>query len=66
MYQRARKLAQAAEARPDQFMKLAEQQLEAYVVSINALSLIDQKSAWIVLPISAESNREVSAWPVKG
>lgn len=63
MYQRARKLAQLAGNGPDQFMKLAELQLEAYVVSINALSLIDQKNAWIVLPVSVETGNEVRACP---
>ena len=61
MYQRARKLAQLAGNSPDHFIKLAELQLEAYVVSINALSLIDQKSAWLVLPVSVESGNEVRA-----
>lgn len=61
MYQRARKLANVIGSNPDQFISLAEQQLEAFVVSINALSLIDPKSAWFVLPLSAETGNEVSA-----
>lgn len=63
MYQRARKLANVIGSNPDQFISLAEQQLEAFVVSINALSLIDPKSAWFVLPLSAETGNEVSACP---
>lgn len=59
MYQRARKLGNAISNNPVQFLDLAELQLEAYLVSINALSLIDPKSAWFVLPISAESGNEV-------
>lgn len=62
MYQRARKLAQQVDDSPDQFIRLGEQQLEAYIVSINALSLLDQKSAWMVLPISVETGNEVCAW----
>ena len=60
MYQRARKLANIINSQPEQFVNLAELQLEAYLVSINALSLIDPQSAWFVLPISAESGNEVS------
>lgn len=61
MYQRARKLGNISSNGPEQFLNLAELQLEAYLVSINALSLIDPKSAWFVLPISAETGNEVSA-----
>lgn len=59
MYQRARKLAALSTSEPQQFKILAEQRLEAYAVSINALSLVDSKSAWIVLPFTADSNNEV-------
>jgi hypothetical protein len=64
MYQRARKLGNIITSighTPEQYIALAELQLEAYLVSINALSLIDPKSAWFVLPISAETGNEVSA-----
>lgn len=61
MYQRARKLGNVISNNPDQFLTLAELQLEAYLVCINALSLIDPKSAWFVLPISAEGGNEVGA-----
>ena len=59
MYQRARKLGTVISNNPDQFLNLAELQLEAYTVCINALSLLDPKSAWFVLPISAENSNEV-------
>lgn len=59
MYQRARKLGIVINNNPEQFVDLAEMQLEAYLVSINALSLIDPKSAWFVLSISADSGNEV-------
>ena len=42
-------------------MSLTRLQLEAYIVSINALSLVDPKSAWIVLPFTTDTNNEVSA-----
>lgn len=55
MYQRARKLAALSNAAdPAQYFVLAEQQLEALVISSNALALLDQKDAWIVLPLVPE------------
>ncbi len=61
MYQRARKLAGLGNTTSEQFLGLAELQLEAYLVSINALSLVDPKSAWIILPFIADPGNEVSA-----
>ena len=55
MYQHARKLAALSNtSEPAQYFLLAEQQLEALVISSNALALLDQKDAWIVLPIAPE------------
>ncbi len=55
MYQRARKLAVLSNTNePAQYFSLAEQQLEALVVSSNALALLDQKDAWIILPFVPE------------
>ncbi|THH14049.1 hypothetical protein EW146_g6244 [Bondarzewia mesenterica] len=56
MYQRATKLSTLTNDL-SQYIPLVEQQLEAYVVAINALSLLDQKNAWIVLPLSSESDQ---------
>ena len=61
MYQRARKLASLSSSNPEQFLSLGELQLEAYIISINALSLVDPKSAWIVLPYTADVSNEVWA-----
>ncbi|KAI0698869.1 nucleoporin Nup120/160-domain-containing protein [Cytidiella melzeri] len=58
MYQRARKFAVLGQNNPEEYIKLAQLQLEAYVVSINALSLIDQKNAWFVLPATPDSLHE--------
>lgn len=58
MYQRARKL-QDLTTDPTSFSALAEEQLEAYTVAINALSLVDQKNSWVVLPVPPESTHEV-------
>ena len=60
MYQRARKLAVLRNSNAELFVNLGELQLEAYIVSINALSLVDSKSSWIVLPFTAELENEVS------
>lgn len=59
MYQRARKLA-AVIGDASTFAELAELQLEAYVVAINSLALVDPKNQWITLPITAETGHEVS------
>jgi len=55
MYQRARKLAALSNTNePAQYFSMAEQQLEALAISSNALALLDQKDAWIILPIAPE------------
>jgi hypothetical protein len=55
MYQRARKLATLA-SEPSNFVPMAELQIEAYLAAVNALSLVDQKVAWIAIPLVAESD----------
>ena len=63
MYQRARKLATLA-VEPSNFVPMAELQLEAYLGAVNALSLVDQKVAWIAIPIAAESDYLVCPLPL--
>ena len=41
------------------FAELADLQLEAYAVAMNALALVDSKSQWFTLPIVSETGREV-------
>ncbi|GLB33440.1 putative nucleoporin Nup120/160 [Lyophyllum shimeji] len=53
MYQRARKLQDLIHD-PTSFASLAEEQLEAYLVAINALSLVEPKNAWVLLPMPAD------------
>ncbi|GJJ16272.1 hypothetical protein Clacol_010568 [Clathrus columnatus] len=53
MYQFARRLSPFMEG-SSQFVVVAEMQAEAYLVAINALSLLDPKNAWIALPIPSE------------
>ncbi len=60
MYQRARKL-EALMGDASAFAELADLQLEAYAVAMNALALVDSKSQWITLPIVIETGREVGA-----
>jgi len=50
MYQRARKLRDII-TDPQTFLTLAEDQLESLSVAINALYLVDEKSAWILMPV---------------
>ena len=58
MYQRARKLG-SLRAAPEDFLAISELQLEAYAVSINSLSLVDEKCAWFTMPVSSENSVEV-------
>lgn len=60
MYQRARKLASLI-GDSENSISLVEAQLEAYAVSMSALALIDQRNAWIVIPVTAETGHAVSA-----
>jgi len=57
MYQRVRKLQDLIDD-PTQLLALAEEQLEAYIVAMNSLALLDRPNAWIVMPISVENGRE--------
>ncbi|KAF9569446.1 hypothetical protein CPC08DRAFT_678255 [Agrocybe pediades] len=50
MYQRARKL-QDIITDSQAFIALAEDQLESLSVAINALYLVDEKFAWVVMPV---------------
>jgi hypothetical protein len=61
MYQRAQKIHQLITTAA-LFAELAEDELEAYLIAINALSLLDAKDAWIVLPIVPGSHQEVSCY----
>lgn len=58
MYQYARRLS-AYMASPQQFVALSEMQAHAYLVAMNALSLIDHKSAWISMPATPEAISQV-------
>jgi len=57
MYQRARKIANL-QGDLSNFNNLAELQLEAYAVAMNALSLLEQKTAWIAIPVTGETGHE--------
>jgi nuclear pore complex protein Nup160 len=59
MYQRAQKL-QDLITDPSLMVPLGEEQLEAFLVAMNSLSLLDEKNAWIVMPISSDSGHAVS------
>ncbi|KAK2466397.1 hypothetical protein APHAL10511_002039 [Amanita phalloides] len=57
MYDRARKINDLI-ADAQSFVALAEEQLSAYTVALNSLSLVDQGSAWFVLSTVSESTQE--------
>ncbi|TFK43307.1 nucleoporin Nup120/160-domain-containing protein [Crucibulum laeve] len=57
MYQRARKLEEVA-TDASVFLTLAADLVEALSIAINALSLVDQKTSWILMPISPDSMNE--------
>ena len=62
MYQRARKLAALSNTdEPTLYFALAEQQVEALVITSNALSLLDQKDGWIILPVALEGQQQQGA-----
>jgi nuclear pore complex protein Nup160 len=54
MYQHALKL-KAAIVDCASFVEMAQAQLEAIMIAINALSLVDSRNAWIVIPKSLSS-----------
>ena len=62
MYQRARKLQELISDGVS-FASLAEDQLEAYNIAINSLSLVDQRNAWVLLPVSMDTAHEVHFIP---
>ncbi|KAF8204833.1 nucleoporin Nup120/160-domain-containing protein [Pholiota molesta] len=57
MYQRARKL-QDVITDVTSFIALAEDQLEALSVAVNALNLVDEKNAWVLMPIVSDTSRK--------
>ena len=61
MYDRARKIHDLI-VDAQSFMALAEEQLMAYTVAINSLSLVDHGNAWFVLSSITESNPKVSGF----
>jgi hypothetical protein len=60
MYQRAKSL-QDLISDPSTFIYLAEEQLEAYMVAINALSLLERRIAWIAMPMVYNTDGQVKA-----
>ncbi|KAJ4472069.1 nucleoporin Nup120/160-domain-containing protein [Lentinula aciculospora] len=58
MYQKARKLRGLMTRDPSLVTRLAGEQLEAYLISMNALSLADPKNLWFLLPGSVDSTHE--------
>ncbi len=56
MYQQAQKLS-ASVIEAKSFIEVAQAQLEATVIAMNALSLVDSKDAWIVVPRSSATVR---------
>lgn len=59
MYQRARKLQGLMIKDPSLMARLATEQLESYMISMNALSLADSKNLWFLLPGSVDTANEV-------
>ena len=62
MYQRARKLQELISDGVS-FASLAEDQLDAYNIAINSLSLINPQNAWVPLPIPTDNTHEVRFIP---
>lgn len=58
MVQYARRLSSHMKS-SQYFVVLSEMQAHAYLVAMNALSLIDPKNAWISMPIAPEVASQV-------
>lgn len=58
MYQCARKLHDIVTTSSALLAELADEELEAYMIAMNSLSLVDPKNAWILIPGSVESERD--------
>lgn len=59
MYLRSRKIQDLGNDTSG-VIELAEQQREACMIAINALSLLSRPSAWFTIPLVADTGREVS------
>lgn len=57
MYQRARKLHSLIVGNPSLVNSLADEELNAYLTAMNALSLVDSKNAWLLTTGTAENDR---------
>jgi nuclear pore complex protein Nup160 len=60
MYLQAQKLA-VAMVDSVSFIETAQAQLDAIMIAINALSLVDSKNAWIVVPKSSTAVRNCTS-----
>jgi nuclear pore complex protein Nup160 len=58
MYQRARRIRAIIGKSSAGLNELASDELEAYMIAINALSLVDLKNAWIVVPRTANVTQD--------
>lgn len=54
MYQRAQKIKEIITS-AQTFLDLAEDQLDSLLVAVNALHLVDEKSAWVLMAASPDS-----------
>jgi hypothetical protein len=50
MYQHAQNLHELVMSSPSVVIDLGPEELEAYLLAMNCLSLIDSKDAWILMP----------------
>lgn len=56
MYQRARKIHSLLTNNPGLLPTLASLELDAYMIASNALSLVDPKNAWVLIPAIDNQN----------
>jgi len=59
MYQRARKYDDLFGDNPQLLVQYAEEELEAYMITMNSLSLVDSKNAWFLMRWSANDVEQV-------
>lgn len=56
MYKQGRRFAEGTSSKVSAF-ELAAMQARSYLAAINALSLVDERNAWIALPAASRQDR---------
>lgn len=66
MYQHGQRLADIVDLRGPDYVDAMARQAKSYLAAINALSLVDQRNAWIQYVIPSGEGSRVSYCPLRG